>query len=162
VEDPRCFFPGKPWPTYLSFVLCDTHRLQHLPPSHHITITSHLNFKSMPIHCYCNKCHGTLVHPQTKRNHARATLKNQTVSHQTVRQGDLAHPDTTQGGSTTTDPLPLRSIPGPHDHCPSTSNVPLDLDDGTLTYMDLDHITPHIICHSPRLMLLFPALLSLL
>jgi hypothetical protein len=99
----------------------------------------------MPIRCYCNKCHGTLVHPQTKRNHARATLKNQTVSHQTVRQGDLAHPDTTQGGSTTTDPLPLRSMPGPHDHRPSTSNVPLDLDDGALMYMDLDHITPHVI-----------------
>jgi hypothetical protein len=111
----------------------------------HITASAH---KSMPVHCFCNKCHGTLVHSQTKFNHERVALKNRTVSQQNIRHPNFAYTDTIQGESYTMASLPPRNTPGPHNFitdCPSTSNAHMNLDDGALSRIDLADVTLHAI-----------------
>ena len=100
----------------------------------------------MPVRCHCRICRGNLVAPHTKQNHDRAALKNQTVSQQNARP-DLASVDTIGGVSSNTVPGHLCDTRGllSHDLIDSscTSSTFVDLEEGTLSRLDLDVLTNH-------------------
>ena len=78
----------------------------------------------MRVRCFCLKCHGTFVSPQTKLNHQRRQLRTQTISEQLQLRCEVLPATQHDAGPSSLGSSTQLCLPGISAHSPDISGPP--------------------------------------